>query len=220
MIDLLDKVNEKYLDDFLGMLPPHRILVFLLSIPLVLNLNNVEQGVLVSYMTITPLSALAFEGGILWKQPWLAFILIMSVSCAAIFGASVIKSTFIAVVGRSKAKKEYLIRILESAKSITAETADTSQLEEALLEKLGKRQKQLQGYARLSETLFAASCLFLCFYRIWQPDDYYCFSVVTSLGLLIEVHAQRYYVASVAPTMLLHGYLTGRIRQLEDGYQL
>ena len=171
-------------------------------------------------MSLTLLGAMGYDKGVFWQQPWLALILIMSVSYAALFGASVVKRAFVASIGRSKAKEEYLLKILKSAESIIAATPDTSQLEEALLEKLGARQKQLLGYARLSEILFAASCLFLCFCSIWQPDDYYCFSVVTCLGLLIEFHAQRYYVASVAPTMLLHGFLTGRIRQLEDGYQL
>jgi hypothetical protein len=222
MDDILKKVNEKYLDEILGMLPIHRFLLMLIAFPpaILLLPQHPFNGVLLSYARITPVDVFNLSGGLAWQMSWAQWCIVLVVTFCVVMLASTIQKLIVFGLSRSKHKTPFLNKIAESATTILQEKTDLKPLLESLDKNLEARKKLLLRQIRLGETLVSIAALLLVFVSKWDQLDLTTFLTCLLLGVLAQVSAHRYYIAKVAPLFLIGAILRGQFADVEEGFFL
>lgn len=218
-MEILEKLNEKYVDELIGFIPIHRIVTTLIALPpFLILLDGHEIGVVFSYALLTPANIFSLENGMLWVQPLSFWLLLFWVLVGGVLSCKLIRKIVVLVAMKSKFKAAYLEEIRSSAMKIQAALGDTKALEDAIEKKYQTNRKSTLTQTKLSEVLLSTFFLFACFLNSWQLEDAYCAVLLLSAGTLIEISAYRDYIRSVAPSYLLLGHLRKSLYQLEDGY--
>lgn len=218
-MDILEKLNQTYLEDVASILPLHRLFVLLLSIPPVIGLTESHApGVLVAYLSLSPAQLVQFSSGLLWNAPSAAWFLMLATSWGAIYVALSFRKVLIHSVTHSRYKPQFVDTIAQSAERIRAELPDVSAISASLQDRYQARKRRLQYQLQGSEIVLSCAVLFGFFVSTWCVEDAVAFLLMLALGLAIELGCHRYFVTAVAPPMMLHGLLTNRFSDIEDGY--
>ena len=215
---LLDELNGKYLDEILEIFPIHRILFLAVLVPVVLlALTEETEGLTLSLARFSPLQTLRYDNGIIWQQPWLAWGVMVICYLVAVFSSTTIQRCLGWGLSHSKHRSRYIDRIKLSAHRLSYEISDTSALREALIHRFEIRKKALLHRLRASEIAISTAILMVIFSYKWDALDVYVFVSFAVFGVLFQILNYNFYIAKVAPSWLLHGFLSNSFVQLEDG---
>lgn len=216
---VLGELGEKYSDELYSLFPFQRILFLFISVPMVLaGLSEQTMGIALELSRQTPMQTLRYDDGAIWRQSWSSWLMLLFCYFTSVFAAALIQRFTNDVMTKSKHLKKYLIRIRKSADSIAQELDDTTSLVAALLARFNARKKALIIRFRVSETVTATWILWFLLISKWDRLDIYIFCLFTALTFLTQIATFRFYIANVAPTWLLIGFLTKSHVQIEDGF--
>jgi hypothetical protein len=217
-VDIINKLNETYLDELVSLLPLHRLLFLALTSPIAAAGASFPAGIVEVYLTTAPLSTLNIPEGTLWQQPWALWGLFIAVLAASLSAAGLVRQAIISILRSAQHKPNYLDRIRHSAAKIKTSVTDWHPLADTILERYKRQRKIMQVKARAAEALLALATVMLCYSFSWKGLDGWLCAVFLVFGLALEFSAHRYYLARVAPSYLLYGFLTERFVELDDGY--
>lgn len=220
-MDLLGAVQEKYADELTGLIPLSGIIVALLLIPPILAISDgAEQdvGFVLSFMKFTPQGSLSVNDGLVWTRPWAWWVLFAIILFGATLASRLLRMVVVNRTLSSPNKLPYLSSIDLSARQIKQALNDTKKIEEALLKKYSLRKRVCIVQSRVAEVLTGLSFISICFVVQWAYEDFLLFLISLLGGALVEISSYRYYIRAVAPSYLLHGYLTDSFVQIDDGY--
>lgn len=218
-MDVLEKINERYADELTGLFPVHRLIMVLFALPPFLNLlSGNTRGFLLTYATISPKGVFSLENGILWEQSWAFWILLILTTIGAVLATTLAHQAIVSQAKKSSFRSNFLFNIQKSSESIRRALPNSTAMEEALLKKYNSRKKIVLAQLKLSEMLIAVGFISMCFISKWSFEDILVCATLLLFGWLLEKSSYRAYIRLVAPSYLLHGYLTNSIYDLEDGF--